>query len=182
MIARVIAFNQLAPNRLAPIGTCIEFQKSSRRRRSKHESNDTRIRQQRTPTHPPTHTHTYTHIMAPDNERPAARSPPPGTTAPPDQYETFHGSKPEDRDGSISTAASAAHNAAPQTEGGGNKRPSITEGLKTIKQDDWLKIHQIPCAREGFMTGIATGFVTGFGRLIAGGKSAICTASIMALS
>ncbi|KAK7935872.1 hypothetical protein PG985_001367 [Apiospora marii] len=120
--------------------------------------------------------------MAQDNDRsPAARSAPPGVTSPPDQYETFQGSKSEDRDGSISTAASAGNNAAPQTEGGGNKRPTITEGggnkrptitegFKTIKQDDWFKIHQIPCAREGFMTGIATGFVTGFGRLIAGGR------------
>ncbi|KAK8038287.1 hypothetical protein PG994_015054 [Apiospora phragmitis] len=115
--------------------------------------------------------------MSQDNQRPpAVRSPPPGATAPPDHvnqpqvYEIFHGSKPEDRDGSISTAAPADANAAPQTEaGGGNKRPTVSEGLKTIKRDDWFKIHQIPCAREGFMTGIATGFVTGSGRLIAGG-------------
>ncbi|KAK7954095.1 hypothetical protein PG996_014981 [Apiospora saccharicola] len=109
--------------------------------------------------------------MAQDSDRPpAVSSAPSGATAPPDQYEIFQGSKPEDRDGIVSTAASAGNNAAPQTERAGNKRPTITEGLKTIKPDDWFKIHQIPCAREGFMTGIATGFVTGFGRLIAGGR------------
>ncbi|KAK7966841.1 uncharacterized protein PG986_001118 [Apiospora aurea] len=116
--------------------------------------------------------------MSQDNQRPpAVRSPPPGATAPPDHvnqpqaYEIFHGSKPEDRDGSISTtAASASANAAPQTEGTGNKRPTVSDGFKTIKRDDWFRIHQIPCAREGFMTGIVTGFVTGSGRLIAGGK------------
>ncbi|KAK8111110.1 uncharacterized protein PG998_007567 [Apiospora kogelbergensis] len=85
----------------------------------------------------------------------------------PQVYEIFHGSKPEDRDGSISTASS---NAAPQTQEGGGKRPTVSEGFKTIKKDDWYRIHQIPCAREGFMTGIVTGFVTGSGRLIAGGK------------
>ncbi|KAK6834778.1 ribosomal protein YmL8 [Apiospora arundinis] len=114
--------------------------------------------------------------MAQDNNErpPAVRNPPPGATAPPDHvnqpqvYEIFHGSKPEDRDGSISTTGSNA--ATPQAQEGGNKRPTVSEGFKTIKKDDWFRIHQIPCAREGFMTGIVTGFVTGSGRLIAGGK------------
>lgn len=96
------------------------------------------------------------------------KGPPPGATSPPDHvgkaqvYEIFHGSKPEDRDGTISKT--------PSDEQQNARRPTITDGFKTIKSDDWLKVHQIPCARQGFMTGIGAGFVVGMGRYLTGGE------------
>lgn len=102
-----------------------------------------------------------------DRPLPQPRGPPPGATAPPDHvnkpqvYEIFHSSKPEDRDGSLATAP-----AEPQDQ---NKRPTISDGIKSIKSEDWLKVHEIPCARHGFMAGIGSGFVVGVGRYITGG-------------
>lgn len=118
----------------------------------------------------------YSRPMAQGTDNPPQlRGPPPGATAPPDHvqtpqvYEIFHGSKPEDRDGSLSTAS-------PETPGGSeqkpNKRPSITDGIKTIKGDDFFSVHKIPCAKQGYLTGIGAGFTLGAGRYIAGGLSA----------
>lgn len=103
--------------------------------------------------------------MAQHDEKSPAGAPSSGAAPPSDHggkpqvYETFPGSKPEDHNGTPSTAP------APQP---GNKRPTISEAAQTIKRDDWTKIHMIPCAREGFMTGIAAGFLVGGGRYVAG--------------
>ena len=105
--------------------------------------------------------------MAPNDEKPSAASPPSVAPPPPPPdhggkppvYETFPGSKPGDRNGTAPAAP------APQP---GHKRPTISEAAQTIKIDDWAKIHMIPCAREGFMTGIAAGFLVGGGRFVAG--------------
>lgn len=51
-----------------------------------------------------------------------------------------------------------------------NKRASIGEAAKTIKPEDLLKVHQTPCSREGFLTGIGSGAAVGFLRYIAGGE------------
>ncbi|KAI1851331.1 hypothetical protein JX265_000435 [Neoarthrinium moseri] len=109
--------------------------------------------------------------MANDDGRPLPqpRGPPPGATAPPEHvdkpqvYEIFHGSKPEDRDGSLASAPTSP-------EAPNNKRPTIADGLKTIKSDDWLKVHQIPCARQGFLTGIGAGALIGAGRYLFGAR------------
>ncbi|KAI4594218.1 hypothetical protein KJ359_008493 [Pestalotiopsis sp. 9143b] len=98
------------------------------------------------------------------------RGPPPGATAPPDHvdkpqvYEIFHGSKPEDRDGTISRGPSDGQQQEP------NKRPTISDGFKTIKKEDFLNVHQIPCARQGLMTGIGSGFVLGMVRYLTGAR------------
>ncbi|KAH8673335.1 hypothetical protein BX600DRAFT_508612 [Xylariales sp. PMI_506] len=98
------------------------------------------------------------------NTRPAEpRGPPPGATAPPDHvknpqiYEIFPGSKPEGRDGSTPEQQKM-------------QRPTITDAAKTIKAEDWLKVHQIPCARQGFLTGIGAGAVIGMGRYVMGAR------------
>jgi cytochrome c oxidase assembly protein subunit 20 len=108
--------------------------------------------------------------MAQDDDRslPQYRGPPPGASSPPDHvsnpqvYEIFHGSKPEDRDGTVSMT--------PSEEQQPGRRPTITDGLKTIKSEDFFKVHQLPCARQGWMTGIGAGFVFGVGRYITGGQ------------
>lgn len=51
-----------------------------------------------------------------------------------------------------------------------NKRATVGDAAKMIKPDDLLKVHQAPCSREGFLTGIGSGAAVGFIRYIAGGK------------
>lgn len=51
-----------------------------------------------------------------------------------------------------------------------NKRVTLSEAVSTIKPDDFLKVHQTPCAREGLVWGIGSGSAIGFLRYIVGGK------------
>ncbi|KAI1136511.1 hypothetical protein F5Y05DRAFT_110592 [Hypoxylon sp. FL0543] len=98
-----------------------------------------------------------------DNEPPRVRGPPPGATAPPDHvkkpqiYEIFPGSNPQDQAGPTEGQKSPS-------------QPTITEGIRSIKPDDILNVHKIPCARQGLMTGIGAGAVVGMGRYIIGGR------------
>ena len=46
--------------------------------------------------------------------------------------------------------------------------PSIKEGWETISTDDFLKVHQAPCSREGFLAGIGGGAAVGALRYILG--------------
>ncbi|KAI1398953.1 hypothetical protein F4819DRAFT_436959 [Hypoxylon fuscum] len=103
--------------------------------------------------------------MAQDsNEPPRVRGPPPGATEPPEHvkkpqiYEIFPGAKPE---GTVDGAVAGQKN-TPQ--------PSITEGFQSIKPDDIFKVHQIPCARQGLMTGIGAGAAMGMGRYFIGAR------------
>ncbi|PSR92358.1 hypothetical protein BD289DRAFT_451833 [Coniella lustricola] len=49
-----------------------------------------------------------------------------------------------------------------------NKRATLGEAVTTIKPDDFLKVHQAPCSREGLLTGIGSGGAIGFLRYIIG--------------
>ncbi|KAI1274220.1 hypothetical protein F5Y07DRAFT_401510 [Xylaria sp. FL0933] len=95
-----------------------------------------------------------------DDTPPRLRGPPPGATEPPDHvkkpqiYEVFHG-----------PTASAEGQPTKQP------RPTIKEGFQSIKSDDFLKLHHIPCAREGLMTGIGAGAVVGTGRYFTGARA-----------
>lgn len=51
-----------------------------------------------------------------------------------------------------------------------NKRATVSDAFKTIKSDDLLKVHQAPCSRDGFITGIGSGAAIGFLRYIVGGE------------
>lgn len=101
-----------------------------------------------------------------DNNPPKLRGPPPGATEPPDHvkephiYEIFH--SPATPDGTPPAAG---------IDGQLDRlsRPTFKDGVQSIKSDDWTKIHQIPCAREGFMTGIGAGTAVGMGRYVVGG-------------
>ncbi|OHF01233.1 hypothetical protein CORC01_03548 [Colletotrichum orchidophilum] len=48
--------------------------------------------------------------------------------------------------------------------------PSISEAVKSIKSDDFLSVTQTPCARDGFLTGIASGAGIGGLRYVIGGS------------
>lgn len=54
-----------------------------------------------------------------------------------------------------------------------NKRATVGEAFKTIKSDDILKVHQAPCSRDGFITGIGSGAAVGFLRYIIGGEDSL---------
>ncbi|KAI0427471.1 hypothetical protein F5Y09DRAFT_29785 [Xylaria sp. FL1042] len=103
-----------------------------------------------------------------DDTPPRLRGPPPGATEPPDHvkkpqiYEIFHGS-----------TATPERSNLPGAEEQPTKqpRPTIKEGFESIKSDDFLKIHHIPCAREGLMTGIGAGTVVGAGRYFTGARA-----------
>ncbi|KAI1761082.1 hypothetical protein GGR53DRAFT_469700 [Hypoxylon sp. FL1150] len=99
-----------------------------------------------------------------DNQPPRLRGPPLGATEPPEHvkepqiYEIFPGSKPTDpAEGSTDGQKSPS-------------QPSITEGIQSIKPNDFLNVHQIPCARQSLLTGIGAGAVVGMGRFVVGGR------------
>ncbi|KAI1344491.1 hypothetical protein F5Y15DRAFT_411324 [Xylariaceae sp. FL0016] len=100
-----------------------------------------------------------------DTSPPRLREPPPGATEPPEHvknpqvYEVFHGTKPAE--GSAQDGEAGQTQATPQ-------KATVTEAFQTIKRDEWLNVHKIPCAREGFMTGIGSGAVLGMGRMVFG--------------
>ncbi|KAI1129803.1 hypothetical protein F5Y10DRAFT_145676 [Nemania abortiva] len=104
-----------------------------------------------------------------DDTPPKLRGPPPGATEPPDHvkkpqiYEIFN--SPTTPENSHSTTASSEGQPARPS------RPTFKEGVQSIKSDDFLKIHHIPCAREGFMTGIGAGTVVGMGRYFVGARA-----------
>ncbi|KAI0534723.1 hypothetical protein GGR58DRAFT_44099 [Xylaria digitata] len=104
-----------------------------------------------------------------DDAPPKLRGPPPGATEPPDHvkkpqiYEVFHSSTTPER-----SELASALSAGPESK---SPRPTFKEGMQSIKSDDFLRIHQIPCAREGLMTGIGAGAVVGVGRFFTGARA-----------
>lgn len=62
-------------------------------------------------------------------------------------------------------------NFPPQEGGAQQGYPSITEAVKSIKSDDFLNVVQTPCARDGFLTGIASGAGVGGLRYVMRGES-----------
>lgn len=54
-----------------------------------------------------------------------------------------------------------------------NARPTITDVVGMIKTEDFTNVHNTPCARQGFLTGIAAGAGVGGLRFVLKGKN--CT-------
>ncbi|KAI1748683.1 hypothetical protein F4782DRAFT_534123 [Xylaria castorea] len=113
--------------------------------------------------------------MAQDDEAPPRlRGPPPGATEPPDHvkqpqiYEVFNSSTTPERS---HIAASAAPPAGAEGQQGRPHRATFKQGMQTITSGDFFRVHQIPCAREGFMTGIGAGVAVGAGRYIVGARA-----------
>ncbi|KAI1822569.1 hypothetical protein F4861DRAFT_540846 [Xylaria intraflava] len=106
--------------------------------------------------------------MAQDDTAPHG---PPGATEPPDHgsqspiYESFNGSTTPGGT-QPAGAPSSGIEGPPQKP----KRPTFTDGVQSIKSDDFFRVHQMPCARDGFMTGIGAGTVVGAVRYIAGAR------------
>ncbi|KAI1087176.1 hypothetical protein F5B19DRAFT_497627 [Rostrohypoxylon terebratum] len=100
-----------------------------------------------------------------DNEPPAMRGRIPGATetqqdvngAP--AYETFSNPNAKFQGQDLGQAAKEKKDAPPS---------SISDAFQSIKSEDFLNVHQIPCARESFMTGIVGGSVVGAIRYMAG--------------
>lgn len=45
---------------------------------------------------------------------------------------------------------------------------SIADAWRSIKAEDFLSVHQAPCSRQGFLTGIGGGAAVGFLRFVLG--------------
>lgn len=58
-----------------------------------------------------------------------------------------------------------------------NNRPTISEAVSMIKKDDFTNVANTPCARQGFITGIASGAGVGGLKFVLRGKSAISVCS-----
>lgn len=54
-----------------------------------------------------------------------------------------------------------------------NTRPTITDAVGMIKTEDFANVHNTPCARQGFLTGIAAGAGVGGLRFVLKGKNCI---------
>ena len=50
------------------------------------------------------------------------------------------------------------------------QKPSLLDGLKTIRLSDLTQVHKMPCARESFLTGMGVGFGVGGIRLVFAGS------------
>ena len=64
-------------------------------------------------------------------------------------------------------AAANGENGATST----NTRPTISEAVSMIKKDDFTNVANTPCARQGFLTGIASGAGVGGLRFVLRGES-----------
>ncbi|KAI1259618.1 hypothetical protein F5Y18DRAFT_433082 [Xylariaceae sp. FL1019] len=99
--------------------------------------------------------------MAQDETKPPpVRGPPPGATEVPD-----HVKKPQIYEVFNAPTPSETQTQKPEP------RPTMKDAFDSIKTDEFLTIHQLPCAREGFMTGIGAGVAVGAGRYFVGGKA-----------
>ncbi|KAI5921950.1 hypothetical protein F4810DRAFT_309255 [Camillea tinctor] len=109
--------------------------------------------------------------MSQNDHPPNLRAPPPGATSPPSHvqkpqiYEVFHSPKPAD---DAKPHGDNGEAQGGQQQPGPHTRPTFTEGIQSIKSDDFLAVHKMPCAREGFLTGIGAGAVIGAGRFVLG--------------
>jgi cytochrome c oxidase assembly protein subunit 20 len=102
-----------------------------------------------------------------DSNQPSARGPPPGATEPPEHvktpkvYEVFH-SPPQN-------ANALPEGSGLNTAGGRERPPALADAVKTIKLEDFKKVHMYPCVRESLLMGIGGGFGIGGIRALWGG-------------
>jgi cytochrome c oxidase assembly protein subunit 20 len=55
------------------------------------------------------------------------------------------------------------------TAGGRQQAPALTDAIKTVKLEDFKKVHMYPCVRESLLMGIGGGFGIGGIRALWGG-------------
>ncbi|CAK7210326.1 hypothetical protein SBRCBS47491_000740 [Sporothrix bragantina] len=110
--------------------------------------------------------------MAGDSSSSPAPAPP--STAPTAAFGTQHFDRaPTSED--LQAQQAAASQAPPQTSDQTSTQPkpssqraSVSDAVKSIKASDFLTVYQVPCARQGFLTGIGGGAVVGALRYILG--------------
>lgn len=112
---------------------------------------------------------------SPASQPPRVRGPPPGAAAEPPEhvkkpqvYEIFNSSSDREGQDGLPTSqpgdgGSGENQQAPAA------RPTLKDGIQSIKPDDFFSVHKIPCARQGLLTGIGAGAVVGAGRFTFGG-------------
>ena len=105
-----------------------------------------------------------------DPNTPTPRGPPPGATSPPEHvqtpnkvYEVFH-SPPEN-------ANALPDGSGRNTAGSHASSPGLGDAIKTVKLEDFKKVHMYPCVRESLLMGIGGGFGMGGIRALWGGMS-----------
>ena len=103
-----------------------------------------------------------------DSNQSTPRGPPPGVVEPPDHvktpnkiYEVFNSPPP--------SANALPEGSGQNTAGGRERPPAITDAVKTIKLEDFKKVHMYPCVRESLLMGIGGGFGIGGIRALWGG-------------
>ncbi len=102
-----------------------------------------------------------------DSNQPNPRGPPPGATEPPEHvhspkiYEVFN-SPPRN-------ANALPEGSGQNTAGGRQQAPALTDAIKTVKLEDFKKVHMYPCVRESLLMGIGGGFGIGGIRALWGG-------------
>jgi len=103
-----------------------------------------------------------------DSNQSTPRGPPPGAVEPPDHvktpnkvYEVFNSPPP--------SANALPEGSGQNTAGGRERPPAITDAVKTIKLEDFKKVHMYPCVRESLLMGIGSGFGIGGIRALWGG-------------
>jgi len=111
-----------------------------------------------------------------DSNQPPLRGPPPGAIEPPEHvktpskvYEVFH-SPPQN-------ANALPEGSGQNTAGGRGKAPALTDAIKTVKLEDFKKVHMYPCVRESLLMGIGGGFGIGGIRALWGGMFALTCSS-----
>jgi cytochrome c oxidase assembly protein subunit 20 len=103
-----------------------------------------------------------------DSNQLTPRGPPPGAIEPPEHvkspkiYEVFH-SPP-------SNANALPEGSGQNTAGGRQQAPALTDAVKTVKLEDFKKVHMYPCVRESLLVGIGSGFGIGGIRALWGGR------------
>jgi cytochrome c oxidase assembly protein subunit 20 len=104
-----------------------------------------------------------------DPSTPTPRGPPPGSTEPPEHvktppkiYEVFNAPPP--------SANALPEGSGLNTAGAREKQPTLTEGIKTVRLQDFKQVHMYPCVRESLLMGIGSAFGVGGVRALWGGK------------
>ncbi|RDL32669.1 Cytochrome c oxidase protein 20, mitochondrial [Venustampulla echinocandica] len=106
---------------------------------------------------------------SPITSHPQPRGPPPGETSPPPHvqsppkiYEVFTGPPPN--------ANALPQGSGQNTAGGHAKMPTLSEGIKTVRLEDFKQMYMYPCVRESLLMGIGGGFGMGGIRALWGAR------------
>lgn len=104
--------------------------------------------------------------MASDASSSSSPAPPQPTTAPTATWGTQHFDKaPTSAELQSSSQPSPQTSTSPQPP---RQAASVSDAVKSIKASDFLTVYQVPCARQGFLTGIGGGAAVGGLRYILG--------------